>query len=78
MATLLQKQYCGVFTDPTNPRKIIPPRVDDLQPGLETISDIEFDVLDIEKAIDELKPLQFLNGVSIRSPIISSASGRSQ
>ena len=56
MATLLQKQYCGVFTDPTDPRKIIPPRVDDLQPGLETISDIEFDVLDIEKAIDELKP----------------------
>ena len=56
MADLLQKQYCGVFTDPTNPRKVIPPRVDDLQPGLETISDIEFDVLDIEKAIDELKP----------------------
>ena len=25
MADLLQKQYCGVFTDPTNPRKVIPP-----------------------------------------------------
>jgi len=53
-SNILLKQYCGVSTDPLNPDKVVPPCVD--RPQHETLCDIEFDVSDIEEAIDELKP----------------------
>ena len=54
MADLLQKQYCGVFTDPLNPRKVVPPPVVDPPHG--SLSDIQFTVIDVEEAIDDIKP----------------------
>ena len=54
MADLLQQQYCGVFTDPLNPRKVVPPLVGDLPHG--NLSDIQFTITDVEEAIDDIKP----------------------
>ena len=41
MADILQRQYCGVFSDPDNPSKELPPKVDNIP--LNGISDIEFE-----------------------------------
>jgi len=54
MADILLNQYCGVFTDPLNPRKVVPPLVDNPPHG--SLRDIQFTVADVEKAIDDIKP----------------------
>ena len=53
MADILQRQYCGVFSDPDNPSKELPPKVDNIP--LNGISDIEFEEQDVIQAIDDIR-----------------------
>ena len=53
MTNIHQMQYCDVFIDPDNPRKVLPRHIYHLS---HCISDINFTVTDIKEAIDGIRP----------------------